>query len=538
MSNLSILQRLGLQIYNFGKTKPADPDAGFFGPSRQAGVIVNQSSAKTFSAYFACIKVISEDISTLGWNVFKVDRSGNKTRMPGNPIDIMLDLKANPDSTAYSVKEVVLAWALSWGNGYAEIVRNMAGVPVELWPIHPDRVQVDRDTKGQLVYDTSNASGPNTVLLPKDMFHLHGPSDDGLTGLSVAALAAKSIGLGLAAEQFGSSLFSNGAQLGGSFQTDNKLTKDAKDYLTESLKKYRGSKKAFQSIILEQGLKWQQIGIPPEEAQFLETRKFQKNEIASFFRVPPHKIGDLERATFSNIEQQEISYVKDALMPWIVRLEAEANTKFFPPEQWGRLTTKINANSIMRGDSKARTEYYNNMWKMGALNVNQILAFEGMNGIGPDGEKRFVQLNLTTLDRAGEQTKGGISFNSALAAHSTVLRDSIARILKREDRRISDAAKKHTDFADFEPYLDNFLNLQHSDYIKAALNPQIKAIAQLFNESASPFDIMESYLQFHSEISKAHYIKRFNNNWQPIGDNRAQANIDYLLDKLAIQVVE
>ena len=537
MSNLSILQRLGLQIYNLGKTKPATPDAGFFGPTRQAGIIVNQATAKTFSAYFACIKVISEDISTLGWSVFQVDQSGNKKRLSGHPIDIMLNLKANPDSTAFSVREVILAWALSWGNGYSEIVRNRAGIPAELMPIHPDRVQVDRTKTGQLVYDVSNDSGPNTVLLPNNMFHLHGPSDDGLTGLSVAALAAKSIGLGLAAEQFGSSLFGNGAQLGGALQTDNKLTKEAKDYLTDSLEKYRGSKNAFKSIILEQGLKWEQIGIPPEDAQFLETRKFQKTDIASFFRVPPHKIGDLDRATFSNIESQEISYVKDALMTWIVRLESEANTKFFPSEQWGKMTTKINANSLMRGDSAARTTYYKALWAMGGLNVNEMRAFEGMNGIGPDGDKRFVQLNLTTLENAGEQKQGGISFNAALAAHTTVLRDSIARIIKREDRRITDAAKRHTDFADFEPYLDNFLNLQHSDFIKAALTPQINAIAQLFNESASPFDIIESYLQFHRETSKAHYVARFENGWQPIGENRVQASIDYLLDKLAIQVV-
>lgn len=538
MPDLTMLQKLGMRLYNLGKTKPVSPDTGFFGPTRQAGVVVNSTTAKTFSAYFACIKVISEDISTLGWGVFKVDAQGNKTRMPGNPIDIMLDIQANPESTAFSVKEVLLAWALSWGNGYAEIARNMAGTPSELWPIHPDRVQADRTRAGQLVYDVSNDNGPNTVLYSEDMFHLHGPSDDGLTGLSVASLAAKSIGLGLAAETFGSSLFGNGAQLGGAFQTDQKLSKEAKDFLTDSLNKYRGPKQAFKSIVLEQGLKWEQIGIPPQDAQFLETRKFQKNDVASFFRMPPHKIGDLDRATFSNIESQEISYVKDALMPWIVRLEAEANTKFFPRQQWGKIITKINANSLMRGDSAARTTYYKNLWSMGALNSNEVRNFEGFNGIGADGDKYFVQLNLTTLENAGQQQTKGISFNAALNGHKSVMKDTVARIFKREDRRIAEAAKRHPDFADFEPYLDNFLNLQHSDFIRAALKPQISAIAQLFNTSASPFDILESYLQFHQETSKAHYIKRFQNNWQPIGENRVETNINYLLDQLAIQVTE
>jgi HK97 family phage portal protein len=185
-----------------------------------------------------------------------------------------------------------------------------------------------------------------------------------------------------------------------------KLTDEGHTRLKNSVKQeYSGASNAFRTMILEEGMSWDSIGIPPEDAQFLETRKFQVSEIARWFRVPPHKLADLERATFSNIEHQGREYVTDTLMPWIVRLEQEADRKLFAMNNRASMYTKINANALMRGDSKARADFYQKLSNLGVLSINEIRELEDIDPIGPEGDKRFVQLNLTTIDKVGEETQ-------------------------------------------------------------------------------------------------------------------------------------
>lgn len=385
-------------IFNRPTVQPQDPAVRLVPiPYIQAGVRVDHDQALTYSAIFGAVRVISETIATLSWHAFDVSGRGGKQRATGN-LEGLLNKRPNPEMSGMAFRETMIAWALTWGNGYAEIVRDAAGRPAELWPIAPDRVEVKRTESGQLLYEISNARGPKSYLMPEQMFHLHGLGFDGRTGYSVITLASRGIGLGIAAEEFGASFFGNNTQLGGVLTHPNTLSDEAYERLRSSWElRHKGAAKSWKPAILEEGMTWHSTGVPPEDAQYLETRKFGVNEVCRWFRIPPHKLGDLDRATFSNIEHQSIEFVSDCLMPWIVRLEQEANTKLISNRTPGRYT-KINVNALLRGDAKTRAEHYQIMQQLGVYSVNEIRELEDMNPI-PDGDARIVPMNMTTLEK-------------------------------------------------------------------------------------------------------------------------------------------
>lgn len=520
-----------LSIFNRGKTAPPETESNIvFANSRHAGVVVNEETARTYSAVYGAVKVIAESISSMSWHAFDRRADGGKDRQVG-PVDWAISTQANPEMTAISWREVMMQWALLWGNGYSEIVKDGAGRVVELWPIKPDRVEVTRDNSGQLVYDISNGRGnSNTVLLPPDIYHLHGLGDDGLVGYSVLSLAAKSIGLGLATESFGSSLFGNGAQLGGAFTHPKRLSKEAKTNLEDSInKKHQGPGQAFKTIVLQEGMEWNQIGIPPEDSQFLATRKFQVTDIARFFRVPPHKLADLERATFTNIEQQNIDFVVDTLLPWVTKMESESNIKFFPNPQRQTSFTKINIKTLLRGDSAARATFYKDLWNMGALSANEIREFEDMNPIGADGDKRFVQLNLTTLENAGEEQETNNStdfFNS----HIELLRGTLARVHRREDNRVADLLKKSDTVDKFHKAAGKFFG-QHQEFIKNAITPHIAQIQVAFSLDFDVVDVVARYTTQHLAASVTYAAARYDGVF--VLDNRETDGINNLKTLIA-----
>ena len=369
----------------------------------QAGIRVDHDNALQLSAVWACVRIISETIAALPWQVFQYSENSGRERVSG-AFEAMLDIKANGEMDAGTLRETLLGHALTWGNGYAEIERDgFSGRPVALWPIMPDRVAVKRDDDGQLVYEISQSQG-KTLLPARDVFHLHGLGFDGLQGYSVISMAAQSIGLGLATERYGSAFFGNGAIPGLVLQHPAALSAVAYDRIKESWQeRHQGPNKAHRPAILEEGMSVEKIGLPPEDSQFLETRKFQTQEICRWYRVPPHKVADLERATFSNIEHQAIEFVQDTILPWTRRLEREAQIKLLGPTQRNRQFTRLNLKSLLRGDDKSRAEFYDKMRNMGVFSVNEIRALEDMNPIGPAGDKHIVQMNMTTLEKVGEE---------------------------------------------------------------------------------------------------------------------------------------
>lgn len=367
-------------------------------PNRQAGVTVTEDTALTYSAVWACVRVISESVASLPWQVYRRTKDGREPVEGG--VRWLLDTAANDEMTASAFREALVAHALTWGNGYAEIERDLAMRPIALHLLTPDRTEPRRDDNGRLFYSITNDDGTARDLAPSQVFHLHGLSWDGLVGYSPVRMAARSIGLGIAQDVFGQAFYGNGTTFGGLVEINAGMSKEQIDQIEKYLNaKHAGPDNAFRVRVAPSGTKYHNMGMPMTDAQFLESRRFSVNEVARWYRVPPHKIGDLERSTNNNIEHQSIEFVTDTLMPWVKRLEDEANVKLFGARSQGATYTKLNVNALMRGDSAARSSFYRAMTQMGAMTINEVRALEDLNGIGAAGDELLVQLNQTTLQR-------------------------------------------------------------------------------------------------------------------------------------------
>lgn len=449
-------------------------------PQKVAGVPVTEDTALTYGAVWACVRVIAEAVAALPWAVFRKRSDNGRDRLATHPVDWLLGSQPNEETLAFIWRETMLAHVLTWGNGYAEIERDAAGRPVALWIITPDRVEPSRTSSGRIVYDVKNPTGPNTVLEAPDVYHAKGLGFDGLVGYSVIAMHARSIGVGIAADTFAGNYFENDSTPGGLLKHKSRLSDKARTNLTESWeKRHAGQKNRRKVAILEEGLEWQQTGLPPEDSQLIETRQFSVTDIARIFKVPPHKIGDLSRATFSNIESEELSFQTDTLLPWVVRLEQESNIKLFSLQERGQVFTKLNLMARLRADSAARGVFYQQMLDRGVFSINDVRTLEDQNPV-PDGDARFVPLNMQLLETAAnppepepepapappdepapveeEETpeeEGDLNAQTA----TMLLADAFGRILRREEHRTQDAAKRKQGAA-LEAWAETFADEQ------------------------------------------------------------------------------
>ena len=422
----------------------------FFRPPT-SGIKVDDNTAFTYSGFYSCMRIISETIAYLPWHVMV---AGTKRQIArDNPLDNILFMRPNEEMNSFTFRELMLQHALGWGNAYAEIERNRSGDIVNLWPLDPARVEPKRDANGRLYYEVINHEDLNVDLKPRDVFHLRGPSRDGIKGYSVIELAAESISLGLASEAFGAGFFGNGAIPGTVIKNSGQSKigpEGVKNLLKTFNKKNQGSRQAFKTEYLDPGLEIEVIGISPESAQFLETRKFQISEIARWFRIPPHKLADLERSTHTNIEAQNIEFVTDAIMPWVSRIENQGNFSLIRnPSQF---YNKINVLGVLRGDSKARSEYYRILASLGVLSIDEIREKEDMDSIGEAGDLRLVPLNMVTPERAksGEASKENRVNNAANA----IIRETAQRFSKIEIAR----AKKLSERQDKQAIADFYVS--------------------------------------------------------------------------------
>lgn len=515
---------------------------------RSAGVVVTQDNALTYSALWRCVNLVSQSIGALPWQVNEreIDSTGRKStrQLIQHPAASLLDLAANDEVSAQHWRETLIAWALTWGNGYAEIERDRANRPVALWQIEPDRVNPDRTESGRLVYDISNGRGSNTVLESSDVFHLRGLGFDGLVGYSVVGLAARTIGLGLATENFGSDFFGNGAHVGGVFEHPNSLGDQAIKHLKASIKERQGGANQMSPMILEEGMKYTPTSIPPDDAQFLETRKFNVAEIARWYGVPLHKLHEMDKASFNNIEHQSIEFVQDALIPWVRRLETEANLKLVSRSNRGRVFTKLNLNSLLRGDMESRDKHYQTMANLGAFSVNDILELEDRNPIGPEGDKRLVQLNQTTLDKIGEdnvEDQNNLS-NATNAQESDedneqaenratareIMVRAMARSLSRENHRAADALSRYDGDRDgLIAWMDKFYN-QHRDYMRDALILPLQSVKTENGEQC-----LENWLDIHITTARLEILEAFDSADDLTFTGQADSFVDMLLEGIA-----
>jgi HK97 family phage portal protein len=408
------------KILNLSLTDPKSWDRSLWnlaGSQSLSGEVVNEHTALTYSAVYNAISLISGTIGALPLHLMQ--RKGDKKRMADDRIlyRVMHD-QWNPYMTAMAGREALTAHILAWGNGYAEKIRNGYGEVVELWPITPNRV-IPEMVDGKLIYKISMPTG-EAVTLPRDkVLHVPGLGFDGFVGYSVIAMARKSIGLGMALETFGAQYFGQGTHPGVIVSHPGKLGKEGYDNMKNALTtSYSGLGNAHRLMLLEEGLKLENVGIPPNDSQFLESRQFQIPEIARWFNLPPHKLKDLTKSSFSNIESEQRSFYADTLLPWLVRLEQNFNNQLLTDSDknlsgYGRLYFKHNAEGILRPDAAGRAEFYSKMIATGAYSINEVRALEDMDPI-PNGDEHFVPLNMVPLSMAKEQFKKKLEAPPAL----------------------------------------------------------------------------------------------------------------------------
>ena len=421
-------------LFGFGQArdKPVDKaaDAGYsflFGRTT-SGKPVNERTAMQTTAVYACVRILAEAVASLPLHVYEYQDDGGKKLVHDHPLYYLLHDEPNPEMTSFVFRETLMSHLLIWGNAYAQIIRDGAGRVLGLYPLLPDKMEVQRDDKGNIYYVYSRNSDENPTfkeygnikLKAEDVLHIPGLGFDGLIGYSPIAMAKNAVGMTLACEEYGASFFANGANPGGVLEHPGVLKDPSK--VRESWNSvYRGVSNAHKIAVLEEGMKYQQIGIPLEEAQFLETRKFQINEIARLYRIPPHMVGDLDKSSFSNIEQQSLEFVKYTLDPWVIRWEQSLQRSLLLPGEKGKYFIKLNVDGLLRGDYQSRMNGYAVGRQNGWFSANDIREMENMNPI-PDeegGNLYLINGAMTKLADAGAFAKTNTGQQNAPAQENS-----------------------------------------------------------------------------------------------------------------------
>lgn len=390
----------------FSPMNPKDPGLiSLFGGghSTAAGVRVTADTATRINAVYACIGILAESMAALPLDVFERLDGGGKRKSINHPLHNKLHNQPNRWQTSFEWREMMIGHLMLRGNAYSEIISTGNNPVAELIPLHPDRVTPFWAPNGNIAYQYRPESGESRVILQEEMHHLKLRSNDGLTGISPIDECRESLGLASAAEEFGSRFFSNGSTLTGVLEHPGKLSDKGVERLRKDWEeRHQGAPNSNRVAIFEDGMQWKQIGIVPEQAQFLETRKFQIAEIARIFRIPPHMLADLERATFNNIEELGISFVKYTLNHLIVRWEQVMFRDLIAPSSRRKYVIAFNVEGLLRGDTKSRAEFYKTMQNLGNMSINEVREKENLNPI-PGGDVHMVPLNMTTLDKLGAE---------------------------------------------------------------------------------------------------------------------------------------
>ena len=382
----------------------------FFFGNTSAGKPVNEHTAMQMTAVYSCVRILSETLAGLPLHVYRYNDSGGKEKYLKHPLYKLLHDEPNPEMTSFAFRETLMSHLLLWGNAYAQIIRNARGEVIALYPLMPNKMTVDRDANGRLFYlyqrsseDVPSLGKDNQVYLaPADVLHIPGLGFDGLVGYSPIAMAKNAVGLAIATEEYGAKFFANGAAPGGVLEHPGTI-KDPQKVKESWNAAYQGSANSHRVAVLEEGMKYQPIGISPEQAQFLETRKFQINEIARIFRVPPHMLADLEKSSFSNIEQQSLEFVKYTLDPWVVRWEQSMCRALLSDSEKPTVFIKFNVDGLLRGDYASRMSGYATARQNGWMSANDIRELENLDRIPAElgGDLYLINGAMTKLQDAG-----------------------------------------------------------------------------------------------------------------------------------------
>jgi HK97 family phage portal protein len=474
----------------------------FQGSPAASGVKITEQTALRSTVVLACVRVIAEAIASLPLHVFERGEDGAKAKARSHPLYFVLHDRPNDFMTSFTWRELAVANVLLAGNHFSEIQFGGDGQIRALWPL-PTATKAFIE-RGRLWYLVPLPDGTSRVLSAERVYHVPGLGFDGISGKSVIKWGKEAIALSLAAEEFGARLFGNNANPGGIITSEKKLDDDAKKRLKAAWEQSHGGlDRAHRVAVLEEGLKWQQTGISPDDAQALETRKFQVSEIARLFRVPPHLIADVEKSTSwgTGIEQQNIGLVTFTLRPWLVRFEQTYNYRLFLAAERGRYFVEHNVDGLLRGDAKSRNEALAIQRQWGIINANEWRAIENMNPLdGAAGDTYLVPLNMASADQPPVPTiepgsepqdeepralppvelrSEHVHTRKQIAqSFRSVFEDAFARIARRERNDILAEAKKALERRDanqFKGWIVEFFR-DHVDFVRRQTEPVYRAM--------------------------------------------------------------
>lgn len=460
--------------------------------SAKSGVDVNDVTALQTTAVWACIRVLSYTLASLPLHVYKRLEPRGKERAQEHQVYKILHDFPNPLQTSFNFRSTAMVHLCQQGNAYAEIEYDRGGNVVALWQIPPWRVRPKITENKALIYEVELNKQPK-ILPDWKIVHIKGLSVNGLTGLGIIEHAREAIGLALAAEEFGARYFGDGTNIGGTASHPGELSDKAYKRLKQSLnEQYQGLGKSHRLMLLEEGMKFENLTISPDQSQFLQTRKFQVAEIARMFGVPLHKIGELERSTFSNIEHQAIEFVVDTMRPWLVNWEQELNRKLFNNTEY---FAEFLVDGLLRGDTQARYQAYMTGRNWGWLSANDVRELENMNPI-EDGDVYLVPLNMqpaewlkdpplptmpesNKAEPAEQRSTAQTRFRIA-RSYRKVFEDAGKRIIERESQNIKRYVKKHLGERSVQLFIDQIEEFYRDfpTYIKRNLLPSVTALAE------------------------------------------------------------
>ena len=395
------------------RDKPQNRTAGsnytFFMGGTTSGKTVTERSAMQMTAVYSCVRILAEAVAGLPLHLYKYTDDGGKEKAIDHPLYRLLHDEPNPEMSSFVFRETLMTHLLLWGNAYAQIIRNGRNEIIALYPLMPNKMSVDRDENGHLFYTYYRGSDEAiknkdlaVTLQPSDVLHIPGLGFDGLVGYSPIAMAKNAIGMAIACEEFGAKFFANGAAPSGVLEHPGTI-KDPSRVREAWQSQFGGSSNSGKVAVLEEGMKYTPISISPEQAQFLETRKFQINEIARIFRVPPHMVGDLEKSSFSNIEQQSLEFVKYTLDPWVIRWEQSLMRALLAADEKAAYFVKFNLEGLLRGDYQSRMNGYAIGRQNGWMSANDIRELENLDRIPAEegGDLYLINGNMLPLRDAG-----------------------------------------------------------------------------------------------------------------------------------------
>lgn len=476
--------------------------AALGGVRTESGVAVSEFTALQFPPVWAAVRAIAETVASVPLITYRRLPRG-KERALNHPNYSLLHDQPNPEMTSMQFRELMMGHVLTWGNAFAEIERDAGERVRALWPLLPDRTSAER-VNGAKRYRTRLPDGREIMLSSARVLHIPGLGFDGLMGYSPIAYHRQTIGLGKAAELFGSLFFGQGANSRFIMRHPNTLTKEAYDRLKDSISQQsEGLSRAHRTMILEEGMQIDKLTIPPEDAQFLQTRKFQVTDIARIYRIPPHMIGDLERATFSNVEQQAIDFVVHTIRPWLVRAEMiykvslfGMNTPFFAEHL---------VDGLLRGDIASRFQAYNVGIQSGFLTRNEVREKENMNPIQGLDEP-LVPLNMIsatipspapsdnsdTTPRALPSGNGHVNIG---VAFQPLFTESIWKIVQRDCKeilKISRSSLRKGDLRAFIEAIDAFY-AESPKFIRQLIARPLYAFSLALRPDVEPEAVVNEY---------------------------------------------